>query len=77
MPSNSPALATMPAFHPPLEALDDKALVVAAQSGNALAFIELCQRHSKKLMRRINRITKNWEDAQDALQDTFLRAYRN
>jgi RNA polymerase sigma-70 factor, ECF subfamily len=58
-------------------ALEDKALVDAAQSGNALAFIELCQRHSKRLIWRINRITKNWEDAEDALQDTLLRAYRN
>ena len=75
--SNSPALATTPAFHPPLETLDDKALVIAAQSGNSLAFIELCRRHSKRLMRRINHITKNWEDAEDALQDALFKAYRN
>jgi len=66
-----------PAIDQPFAALDDKALVHAAQSGNSLAFIELCHRHSKRLIWRINRITKNWEDAEDALQDTLLRAYRN
>lgn len=75
--SNLPVSATMPAVHQPGGALDDKALVEAAQSGDSLAFIELCQRHSKRLIWRINRITKNWEDAEDALQDTLLRAYRN
>ena len=69
--------AKTPAVDQPLGSLDDQALVDAAQSGNSLAFIELCQRHSKKLIWRINRITKNWEDAEDALQDTLLRAYRN
>jgi len=57
--------------------VDDIALVGAAQSGDPLAFIELCQRHSRRLICRINRITKNWEDAEDALQDTLLNAYRN
>ncbi len=56
---------------------NDTALVWAAQSGDSLAFIELCERHSKKLLRRLHRITRNWQDAEDALQDTLLSAYRN
>jgi RNA polymerase sigma-70 factor (ECF subfamily) len=72
-----PVSARTPASYQPLGALDDKALVKAAQSGDSLAFIELCQRHSKRLIFRINRITKNWEDAEDALQETLLKAYRN
>jgi RNA polymerase sigma factor (sigma-70 family) len=75
--SNPTVSATAPAALPSMGSLDDKALVDAAQSGNSLAFIELCQRHSKRLIWRINRITRNWEDAEDALQDTLLRAYRN
>lgn len=78
MPSNTSLMpAKVSTADQPLGALEDKALVDAAQSGNSLAFIELCQRHSKRLVWRINRITRNWEDAEDALQDTFLRAYRN
>lgn len=57
--------------------LDDLALVGAAQCGDPDAFIELCQRRSKRLICRINRITKNWDDAEDALQDALLNAYRN
>jgi len=75
--SNLTVSAQTRAVHQSLGSLDDKTLVDAAQSGNSLAFIELCQRHSKRLIWRINRITKNWEDAEDALQDTLLRAYRN
>jgi RNA polymerase sigma-70 factor, ECF subfamily len=75
--SNPAVSATMPTADQPLGALDDKALVDAAQSGNSFAFIELCRRHSNRLIRRINRITKNWEDAEDALQDSLLNAYRN
>ena len=75
--SNPTVSAKRSAVDQSLGSLDDKALVDAAQSGNSLAFIELCQRHSKRLIWRINRITKNWEDAEDALQDTLLRAYRN
>ena len=75
--SNTAVSATTCAVHQPLGALDDKALVQAAQSGDSLAFIELCQRHSRSLIWRINRITKNWDDAEDALQDALLSAYRN
>ena len=36
---------------------------------------ELQRAYSSRLFQTILRITKNWEDAEDALQDTFLRAY--
>jgi RNA polymerase sigma-70 factor, ECF subfamily len=58
-------------------AAGDPDLVCAAQSGDTLAFIELCQRHSKRLLRRLQQITKNRQDAEDALQDALLSAYRN
>lgn len=53
----------------------DKQLVAAAQRGSSAAFAELQALYSRKLFSRISRITKNREDAEDALQDTFLRAY--
>ena len=49
--------------------------VSAAQAGSTGAFDELQRRYSRSLFKAILRITKNWEDAEDALQDTFLRAY--
>ena len=43
--------------------------------GSTMAFDELQKVFSSRLFKTILRITKNWEDAEDALQDTFLRAY--
>jgi RNA polymerase sigma-70 factor (ECF subfamily) len=55
--------------------LDDELLVLAAKSGDAAAFAELRRRHSDKVLRTIYRITRNWEDAEDAVQDSFLKAF--
>jgi RNA polymerase sigma-70 factor (ECF subfamily) len=51
--------------------------VLAAQSGSSDAFETLERLYSRKLYRTIFGITKNREDAEDALQDTFMRAYRS
>jgi RNA polymerase sigma-70 factor (ECF subfamily) len=53
----------------------DDRLVLAAQAGCAAAFAELRERYSPRIYRTIFAITKNREDAEDALQDSFLRAY--
>jgi len=58
-------------------ARDERGLVQAAQAGDAVAFVSLCKLHSDKILRRLYRITKNWEDAEDALQDSFMKAYLN
>ena len=50
-------------------------LVTDAQAGSKDAFEELQKLHWLRLYRTILSITKNREDAEDALQDTFLRAY--
>jgi RNA polymerase sigma-70 factor (ECF subfamily) len=50
-------------------------LVAAAKSGHAAAFDALCHPHTKRLFRGAYRITRNREDAEDALQDSFLRAF--
>ncbi len=48
---------------------------VAEGLAAAVAFDELQKMYSSRLFKTILRVTKNWEDAEDALQDTFLRAY--
>lgn len=55
----------------------DDQLLMTAQSGDQQAFIELCRRHSPMVKKRIFSIVRNQEDAEDALQDTLLRAYRH
>jgi RNA polymerase sigma-70 factor, ECF subfamily len=53
----------------------DELLVSAAKSGDANAFVELSRRHSTKLLHRTYRITRNWQDAEDVLQESFLKAF--
>lgn len=50
-------------------------LVAAAKKGQQAAFGELYARHSKKIYRATLRIMRNHEDAEDALQDSFLSAF--
>lgn len=57
--------------------INEELLVSAARSGNRTAFMELCGRHSRQIRWRIHRITQNREDAEDAFQDTLLRAFLN
>jgi len=58
-------------------ASDDDRLLMRAQSGDEQAFVELCRRHSPMVKKRILSIVRNQEDAEDALQDTLLKAYRH
>jgi RNA polymerase sigma-70 factor (ECF subfamily) len=55
--------------------VSDDDLITAAQRGDQQAFVELCGRHSTVTRNKIFRIVRNHEDAEDALQDTLLRAY--
>jgi RNA polymerase sigma factor (sigma-70 family) len=50
-------------------------LVAAAKNGHHTAFEELYARYSQRIYRATLRITKNREDAEDALQDCFLNAF--
>jgi RNA polymerase sigma-70 factor (ECF subfamily) len=58
-----------------LKQMSDERLVLAAKDGDSNAFVELRCRHSSKILRTTYRITRNWEDAEDALQDSFLKAF--
>ena len=53
----------------------DDDTVMAAQAGSQVAFAELYALYSRRLYRTIFAITKNPEDADEALQETFLRAH--
>ena len=57
------------------DARRDQELVTAARAGSNTAFEQLQSIYSRRLYRKILSITRNREDAEDALQDTFLRAY--
>jgi len=53
----------------------DNKLVVAVRTDSSAAFEEIQKLYSHRLYRRIFSITRNHEDAEDALQDTFMRAF--
>src|SRR6202035_2457218 len=55
--------------------MDDDMLIGAAQAGEEWAFVELCTRNSKRVFNTIYGVTKNREDAEDALQDSMMRAF--
>jgi len=57
-------------------ALDDMALVHACKSGDAAAFEQLVKRYDRRLLSIAQNVTHNWEDAQDAVQEAFLKVFR-
>jgi len=67
--------------HPPSEvtpaASDELALVAKAQAGDSQAFTDLVNRYERKIYRIAKHITQNDEDAEDVLQETFLKAYEH
>jgi RNA polymerase sigma-70 factor, ECF subfamily len=58
-----------------LAAQHELELVTAARAGSSTAFEKLQRIYSRRLYQRIFSMTRNREDAEDALQDTFLRAW--
>ena len=55
----------------------DNDLIQAAKSGDHDAFAELCRRHTRTARQKIFAIVRHQEDAEDAMQETLLRAYSN
>lgn len=55
---------------------DEKLLVLAAQRGEMEAFSELVRRHQRRAYAVARAIVITHEDAEDAVQDAFLHAYR-
>ena len=59
------------------ENFDEHLLVAQAKAGCSNAFSELHKRHRPKILRTAFRILRNREDAEDAAQRSFQRAFTN
>jgi RNA polymerase sigma-70 factor (ECF subfamily) len=60
-----------------LRAVCDNSLVAAAQGGAHHAYVELCLRHREMVFRTVQRITRNREDSEDVLQESWMRGFVN
>ena len=56
---------------------DESALVAAAKGGDLDAFQELVSRYEAKIYRLSWNITRNKEDAEDSMQDAFMKAFQH
>ncbi len=56
---------------------DELALVASAKAGDVTAFEELVRRYDRNVFRIAQHITQNREDAEDVVQDAFIKAYSN
>jgi RNA polymerase sigma-70 factor (ECF subfamily) len=66
--------------HPQLEggeSCDERGLVAQAKSGSSVAFGELYERHRVRVYRAAFTILRQQQDAEDALQRCFQRAFTN
>lgn len=59
-----------------MKAVVDEDVLVRARSGDQAAFRLIVEGYSRDVFRLAFRITRNEEDAEDTVQETFLRAYR-
>jgi RNA polymerase sigma-70 factor (ECF subfamily) len=59
-----------------MDASDGAAVLDRARQGDGEAFRALVERHSRSVFRLAFRMTGNEQDAEDVVQESFIRAYR-
>jgi len=59
-----------------MDATEAAAILARARQGDGEAFRALVERHSRPLFRLAFRLTGNEQDAEDVVQESLLRAYR-
>src|SRR5207248_11126066 len=59
-----------------MDATEAAAVLARARQGDSDAFRALVERHSRSVFRLAFRMTGNEQDAEDVVQASFLRAYR-
>src|SRR5438445_6830025 len=59
-----------------MDAIEAAAVLARARQGDSEAFRALVERHSRSVFRLAFRMTGNEQDAEDVVQESFLRAYK-
>src|SRR5436189_1525542 len=59
-----------------MDATEAAAVLARARQGDGEAFRALVERHSRSAFRLAYRMTANEQDAEDVVQESFLRAYK-
>ena len=59
-----------------MDASEAAAVLARARQGDSDAFRAIVERHSRSVFRLAFRMTGNEHDAEDVVQESFLRAYR-
>ncbi len=62
---------------PAVQADNEAQLVAAAKAGDLSAFETLVNRYERKIFRLGQNITQNREDAEDVMQEAFLKAFQH
>ncbi|HMK28850.1 MAG TPA: sigma-70 family RNA polymerase sigma factor [Terriglobales bacterium] len=70
-------MATIEKLNAPEPLTEELQLVNAAKAGDVSAFEELVRRYDRNVFRIAQHITQNREDAEDVVQDAFMKAYEN
>jgi len=60
-----------------METQSDEEVALLVQNGDLSAFRILVDRYNSKMIRYANKFLFGYDDAQDAVQETFIKAYRN
>jgi RNA polymerase sigma-70 factor (ECF subfamily) len=67
---------TLVQYEAPRQIEDDLALVHETKKGSVAAFDELVRRYDRRMLRIAQSVTHNREEAEDAVQEAFLKAYQ-
>ena len=66
-----------PGIHPSIDAADDATLIARIRAGDRAAFAGIMRRYNRRLYRLARATLRNEAEAQDALQEAYLQAYRS
>src|SRR6266852_5836096 len=72
---SAPGVLAAPSALQEVMGTNEASLLATARSGETAALDTLYRAHAEKLFRTVHRITRNREDAEDAVQDSLLRAF--